>query len=160
MRIYGFAFGSGNVSAWTLWKIKNIDCCYQIFPNNLDRYIEMLLRDQPECILGLGVYSGVDQDKIRIETKYTNKFRDDFIDSSSLQEFNINPYLKPSILSKYSNSIGDTYCNLVSWKILQLIIQKKLQSQYCFLHIPTKIKVWTVAKEIMLMIEELKRRSE
>lgn len=42
------------------------------------------MREQPGYILGLGVYSGKDQDKIRIETKCTNQFRNDFINGDKL----------------------------------------------------------------------------
>lgn len=147
MQIYGFAFGR-NLSASVLWRLKNIDCCYQIFPNNLDRYLQMLLHDQPEYILGLGVYSGVDQDKIRIETKCSNQFRNDFIKGNEFEEILISPYLKPSILTKYAEGIGNSYCNMVSWQIMQLILQKKLRSQYTFLHIPKSLGTITLVKEI------------
>lgn len=30
-QIYGFAFNKGNVSAYALWRLKNIDACYQVF---------------------------------------------------------------------------------------------------------------------------------
>jgi len=151
MQIYGFAFGK-NLSAFVLWRLKNIDCCYQIFPNNLDRYLQMILHDQPEYILGLGVCSGVDQDKIRIETKCSNQFRNDFIEGNKFEETLISPYLKPSILTKYAEGIGNSYCNLVSWRIMQLILQKKLRSQYTFLHIPKSLGMTTLVKEIDSLI--------
>lgn len=70
-RIYGFAF-SGLSSL--LYRLKEIDCCYLIFGEaSINKYIEFLLHDQPEYIIGLGLYSGKDQDKIRIETLCSNK---------------------------------------------------------------------------------------
>ena len=66
-QIYGLAFRKDDLGAYTLRRLKNIDCCYQIWPNNLESYLTDLLHNKPEYILGLGIYSGRDQDKIRIE---------------------------------------------------------------------------------------------
>ena len=158
MQIYGFAFGR-NLSAYVLWRLKNIDCCYQIFPNNLDRYLQMILHDQPEYILGLGVYSGIDQDKIRIETKCSNQFRNDFIEENKFEEILMNPFLKPFQLSKYATGIGNFYCNLVSWKIMRFILQKKLKSQYTFLHIPKSLGTIMLVKEIDFLMKVLHDKS-
>jgi len=88
--IYGFAL-SGSTNQ-ILWQLKQIDCCYFVFPNNISHYLQMLLMDQPTYILGLGSYSGVDQDKIRIETKCSNRFRNDFVDGSQYKEIAIEPF--------------------------------------------------------------------
>lgn len=132
--IYGFAL-SGRTSR-ILYKLRQIDCCYIVSPNNIEQYLEMLIHDQPEYILGLGTYSGVDQDKIRIETICTNQFRNEYLDSDIKQQVDINPYLQSSSVFKYTNAIGNSHCNLVSWKIMQLINSSKLKSKYTFLHIP------------------------
>ncbi len=158
MQIYGFAFGR-NLSAYILWRLREIDCCYEIFPNNLDQYLQMILHDQPECILGLGVYSGVDQDKIRIETKCSNQFRNDFIEGNKIEDISIDPYLKPSLLSKYATGIGNSYCNLVSWKIMRLILQKKLKSRYTFLHIPKSLGATVLVKQIDSLIGVFRDKS-
>lgn len=156
MRTYGFAFGKGNVGADTLWRLREIDCCYQIWPNNLDRYLELLLQDRPDFILGLGAYSGRDQDRIRIETKCTNKFRNDFLEGDELIEVPINSYLRPSGKSKLAQGIGNSFCNLTSWEIMKLINEDKLPSRYTFLHIPNKMKTRFVVQEIDKMLAEFK----
>lgn len=120
-QIYGFALGG---TKNLLYRLKNIDCCYLVFPNNLDMYLDMLIHDQPDYVLGLGSYSGVDQDKVRIETICTNQFRNNLIDSNTPQKMEINPFLQPTNKMKYASAIGNSYCNLVSWKIMQLINQK------------------------------------
>lgn len=144
-RVYGFALGS---TGRLLYRLKNIDCCYLVFPNNLDKYLDMLLHDQPPHILGLGSYSGVDQDKIRIETICSNQFRNDLVEGDQYTEAEIKPFLKPTEAMKYAKAIGNSYCNQISWKIITLINQGKLRSQYTFLHIPKTIKPWIAAPEI------------
>lgn len=158
MQIYGFAFGKANVSVYTLWQLKNINCCYQVFPNNFESYLRFLLHNKPEYILGLGVYSGRDQGKIRIEKVCTNKFRNDFIEGDSLAEIKIKPYLQPSQNSKFAQGIGNFYCNLISWKIMKLINEKRLASKYTFLHIPKKMKTWLAVAEIDRMLTAFKER--
>lgn len=157
MQIYGFAFGKGNISAYTLWRLKNINCCYQVFPNNFDSYLNFLTHDQSEYILGLGVYSGGDQDKIRIEKVCTNKFRNDIVEGDGLIEKKIDPYLKPSENSKYTQGIGNSWCNLTSWKIMKLINEGELASKYTFLHIPKKMKTWLAVTEIDKMLAAFKK---
>ena len=157
MQIHGFGFIK-NVSAHTLYGLKNIDCCYLLCGSkSIDKYLEFLLHDQPEYILGLGQFFG-EQDKIRIETKCFNNFKDRAI--SPEKEFkqcvDINPFLKPQSISKFSESIGTSYCNLVSWKIMELINSSKLHSHYTFLHIPKQLTVNVATEEINQILSEFK----
>ena len=146
-QIYGFALGS---TSRLLYRLKNIDCCYLVFPNNLDKYLNMLIHDQPPYILGLGSYSGVDQDKIRIETICSNQFRNDFVDDNQYAETEIKPFLKPTAMMKYAKTIGNFYCNQISWKIMQLINQGKLHSQILISRKPSntriKYRIWILWK--------------
>lgn len=97
----------------------------------------MLLHDQPSHILGLGSYSGIDQDKIRIETITKNHFRNDPIESNAPEEIVINNFLKTSSENfKIASALGNSYCNFISWKIMRLIDSGLLRSKYSFLHIP------------------------
>ncbi len=144
-QVYGFALGS---TGRLLYRLKNIDCCYLVFPNNLDKYLDILVHDQPKYILGLGSYSGVDQDKIRIETICSNQFHNDFVDGDQYIETEIKPFLKSTAAIKYTRAIGNSYCNQTSWKIMRLINQGNLHSQYTFLHIPKTMKPQTIAPEI------------
>lgn len=152
-QIYGFALGS---TGGLLYRLKNINCCYLVYPNNLDMYLDMLMRDQPQYILGLGSYSGVDQEKIRIETLSSNQFRNGSVEGNKYVEVEIKPFLLPTKIMKYANAIGNSYCNQTSWQIMKLINQGKLTSQYTFLHIPKSIPFWTVTQEIDLALLEFK----
>jgi hypothetical protein len=69
--LYGFAL-SGFTSR-LLWRLKPLHMCYNVWPNNIDHYLDILLHGQPKYILGLGTYSGVDQESIRIETIAKNQ---------------------------------------------------------------------------------------
>ena len=144
-QIYGFALGS---TGRLLYRLKNIDCCYLVFSNNMDKYLAMLIHDQPRYILGLGSYSGVDQDKIRIETICSNQFRNGLVEGNKYVEVEIKPFLKITATMKYTKATGNSYCNQISWEIMRLINQSELHSQYTFLHIPKTMKPWTIAPEI------------
>lgn len=61
--VYSFAIGG---TKRVLYRLKNIDCCYLVFSNNFEKYIDMLLHDQPKFIVGLGT-SNTNQDSIEIE---------------------------------------------------------------------------------------------
>lgn len=152
-QIYGFALGG---TSRILYRLKNINCCYLIFPNNIYHYLNILLHDQPSYILGMGSYSGIDQDKIRLETVCSNQFRNDCVEGNTHAEMRINPFLKPTPQMKLAAGIGNSYCNLVSWKIMQLINGSQLRSRYTFLHIPKTMKSWVSSQEIDRMLHEFK----
>lgn len=139
--LYGFSL-SGQTSR-ILWKLKNVDMCYEVWSNNIDHYLKMLIHDQPKHILGLGTYTGVDKDKIRIETITTNQFRNNVIEDTFpiSKEIIINPFIKESVNTKLASALGNSWCNLISYKIMRLIEDKKLKSKYTFLHIPSSFKV-------------------
>lgn len=145
-QIYGFAL-SGNTGR-ILYRLKQIDCCYLVHPNNIEHYLEMLLHDQPPYVLGLGTYSGADQGQIRIETICTNQFRNSYVDGNEKKVVAVNSFLFQSSQMKIAKAIGNSHCNLVSWKIMQLINQDKLNAQYTFLHIPKNIKPRVVTEMI------------
>ncbi len=96
-QIYAFSFPpTKNI----LYKLRNTDCSYITNPNNFSHYLKLLLHDQPKYILGLGSYSGVDQDKIRIETICTNQFRNEFEDGTQKQT-SLTYFLQPN---EYENT--------------------------------------------------------
>ena len=153
--IYGFAFIK-NVSAYTLYRLKNVGCCYLLCgAASIDKYLEFLLHDQPEYILGLGQFFGSQQNQIRIETKCANNFKNRAINSQfGIKEtVRMVPFLKPQGLSVLSESIGNSYCNLVSWKIMELINKQKLKSKYTFIHIPKYMPVRLSTEEINQLSE-------
>jgi len=129
--IYGFSLNYIGTKA--LYKLKLLDCCYIVYSNNIDHYLNMLLHDQPEFILGLGGYSGGQQNDIKVEA-----------------------FSKPLNEANYSPKFGNALCSLISWKITQLINQKTLRSKYAYLHIPST----TPLNKIVLTIEEILKESQ
>lgn len=135
--LYAFALTSG--FGRLLYKLKSPDHCYIVYSNNIDHYLNLLVHDQPSHILGLGSYSGIDQNKIRIERITTNQFRNDKIEENVPDRLDINNFLSlpmPNNHFKYADAIGNSWCNLISWKIIRLIENGTLNSMYTFLHIP------------------------
>jgi pyrrolidone-carboxylate peptidase len=100
-------------------------------------------QQQPKYIIGCGIYSGMDQSKIRIETRCSNQFRNR-TPGTEYEVFEIKPFVKLNENMKYGYTMGNSWCNLVSFKIISLIKQQKLKSQYTFLHIPKSMPVPTI----------------
>ena len=128
-------------------QLRNTDCSYIINQNNLDHYLKLLLQDQPKCILGLGSYSGINQEKIRIETVCTNQFRNNY-DGGVPKQITLNYFLQPNENLKLGKAMGNSYCNQISWKIMELISGGELSSKYTFLHIPKSMPAWQAANFI------------
>jgi len=134
-----------------LYRLKSPDHCYIVYSNNIDHYLDLLVHDQPSYILGLGSYSGIDQDKIRIERITTNQFRNDKIEDITTDKLEINNFLTiPSSNNyfKYADAMGNSWCNLISWKIMRLIKNGTLHSKYSFLHIPKSFDQKLASDEI------------
>ncbi len=150
--LYGFSL-SGFTSK-LLWRLKPLDMCYNVWPNNIDRYLEMLIHDQPKHIVGLGTYPGVDQDFIRIETLAKNQFRNSVIEKEFplSKKLLIKPFVKQVPGAKFASGLGNSWCNFVSWKIVRLIEGKILQSQYSFMHIPNSFVFRNALETVELML--------
>jgi hypothetical protein len=97
---------------------------------------------KPKRVLGLGDYNGRDQDKLRIETICNNKFRNQVLKENNLE---IKPFLKPLNRSKYAKGLGNSWCNLVSLKIVN---SKVADLEYCFIHVPKDFDIDGAVKEI------------
>ena len=153
--LFGFSL-SGQTSR-ILWKLKNVDMCYEVYSNNIDHYLKMLIHDQPKYILGMGTYTGVDKDNIRIETVTKNQFRNDVIENAFLisKQIVIDPFVKESENTKIASALGNSWCNLISWKIMRLIENKELKSQYTFLHIPSSFNSDFAVEIIDRLTEQL-----
>lgn len=73
-----------------LHKLKLSDCCCVIKDNQIDKHLDLLTHKQPTHVLWLGSYSGIDQDKIRIERLTTNRFRNEKIEKDGSDKLTIN----------------------------------------------------------------------
>lgn len=149
-----YAFVLTNSLGKLLYKLRTPDHCYLVWSNNIDHYLNILLHDQPEFILGMGVYSGVDQDAIRIETITTNKFQNDLIETNiELKSLSINYFLKPDDSDvKLASEVDNSLWNLISWKIMRLINNGSLKSRYTFLQIPKQFPSYEAVSFIEQML--------
>ncbi len=80
-------------------------------------------------ILGMGKYSGRDTNALRIETICSSKFRNS---KSKIATKPIPYFLQPSDGIKLARGIGNSWCNLVSYKLVREFPKKP----YTFVHIP------------------------
>lgn len=143
-----FWFGR-NISTRVMYKLRNTHSSYQVFSNNLDHYLWLLLHWQPNHILGLGMYSWRDQDALRIETHCSNQFRNEYMHSQKKEAITLQPFLTPdNSLWKFANGMGNSLCNKTSYEIMQLIRTWELHSQYTFIHIPMSFSCSVAAREI------------
>ena len=155
-RLFGFAFTRFNISARTLYGLSNIDHRYLLWGEaSMGSYLKLLIENQPKYILGMGIYTGKDKDYIKIETVCTNQFRRSFMSEDSLLTQSINPFVQESGLCLFSQSIGTSYCNLISWKIMSAISNGNLKSQYTFLHIPKLMNVEASTLDVQNLINNI-----
>ena len=145
MKIVAFGFEKNiseqvlkNLKTEEIHALKSDKSVIQCFVNNL-------FTDVPELVLGLGMYSGRDKDKLRIETSY----------NLGTEKFAINYFLEPSLHSKLSDGIGNSYCNFVSGLIMEKIKSDGLNTRYSFIHIPKSFDVDLAVSEIEGMLSSI-----
>lgn len=146
MKLLAFAF-QDNISSSILQKLDIVNKFY--LPSNnrkIENFVEELVKINPHYILGLGMYSGKDKDKLRIETLC--------LDENETRQ--INYFLTPHIQTKLAKGIGNSYCNFVSFQIMKEIENKKLNTKYTFIHIPRTFDIDEAIAEINQMLSELK----
>lgn len=158
MAIYAFAFQKWNIGVRVLYRLNNIDHCYPVWPNNFSRYLDMLIHDQPEYVLGLGSYPGRDQDHIRIETVCTNRFGNGFLAGNILQTRQINSFIPLLPGFKLADNLGTFWCNRASWEITGLIQSGKLSARFAFLHLPQKDQAAKLSLLIDRALGDLNKR--
>jgi hypothetical protein len=112
--------------------------------SSIENFVEDMCCKKASYIVSLGEYSGVDRDKLRYETECNKKFR-----NSNLAGFNIlknDNFLKTGKLSRYTSGMGNSWCNLLSIKMLNA---PKKNYRYAFIHIPKSFDVQKAVNEIL-----------
>jgi pyrrolidone-carboxylate peptidase len=114
------------------------DCCDIYSIESSERAIEGCLNEvdfsKYDYVIGVGQYSGRDQDKIRIERSCSAQFRNK---NRGAKRIKIPYFLSENECMKLSDGIGNSYCNLLSYNI----VTKFPAIKYTFLHIPCNIKL-------------------
>ena len=109
-----------------------LDCDKYYLNSNTDDIKSFVLNTdfaKYDYVLGIGDYSGKDQDYIRIETRCSSQFRNN---KTNLTYIKIPYYFKADDGVKLASGIGNSWCNLVSY----LILCKSPYLKYTFLHVP------------------------
>lgn len=107
----------------------------------IERFVAQTDFSQYKNIIGMGMYSGKDKDRVRIETECSSQFRNN---KENLQKLAIPYSMGESDIFKLAKCIGNSWCNLVSFRLLA---SGKI-TNYTFLHIPPTMSVEKVAKAI------------
>jgi pyrrolidone-carboxylate peptidase len=156
--VWGFAYSRRNLGVTTLYSIEQFDFRYLIFPNNIDRYLEKIQIERPNLIIGLGMTRT--GKSIKVEGICKNNFGQKQIDKD--QEINTEVQISASKMIQklpqgfiFAETIGNSYCNLMSWKIQQLIEQNNLQTKLVFIHIPKKSDKELLERGIQSIVGQL-----
>ncbi|GEM_PF-2300452 len=133
--LLAFAF-KGNISEQVLSKLHISDSLYlHSTTESIALFLRKIQTIQSRFILGLGMYSGRDRDKLRMETICSNRFRNSIL-GNTVKYWKINYFLKPNADVKPASGIGNSYCNYISFQIGTLIQKQNLDLHYTFIHIP------------------------
>jgi len=137
----------------------------------IENFVEQVLLLKPAFILGMGEYSGRDQDKLRVEERCTHKFRNRRV--GEIPSYEIRPFeghlrgvRLPNeklqahlggVLMKHTRAMGNSYCNLVSYLLMHEITKNKLRTKYGFIHIPRFFDVKIAGQEIQNLLKHTRR---
>lgn len=147
MKYLAVAF-RGNISARVLERI-NFDGLEKHYLSSgrvaIESYVSKLELDRYNLILGMGLYTGRDQEKIRIELSTNSRFRNDI---SELEVLLIPYNFQSQGLFKLADGIGNSYCNRLSYFMTSRIETLDKKIPYTFLHIPRKVDPEQAAMEI------------
>ena len=98
-----------------------------------------------ERVIGMGMYSGRDKDRVRIETECSSKFRNK---KENLTRLPIPYFIYENDIFKLAKGIGNSWCNLVSFRL----IKTQKVANYTFLHVPRTMSVTKVANAVRTVL--------
>lgn len=106
--------------------------------SSIDTFLEDLLMVQPDQILGLGEYPA-ETDKVLIEARCYNTFQNEKISEDGPSMLPIPFFIPPGKNLKVSDTMGNSFHNLISYKIMEKKATGELHAAYTFLHIPKNL---------------------
>ena len=71
----------------------------------------------------------------------------------------MDPFVIPTQEMKYASAMGNSECNYISWKIMELVDEGRLNARYTFLHLPKSMnvsKITNILSECISVIMEEK----
>lgn len=131
-------FGFKNTNSEMILSVLNsehTDCI--LVDKNVNSLLTYIMLNAPNQILGIGEYSGRDQDKIRIETVCRNKFRNTIIHTNQPNEITFKNILPTDQYFKRGVGMGNSWCNLMSFEINSTFPD----INFTFLHIPKSLSI-------------------
>ena len=118
----------------------------------IDKLLEFIKKENPEFILGLGRYSRSGT-KLRLETISHNLFKKEEIGTQA--QFKLHNFVGESESFSIGDNMGNSWCNLVSYKIMELIDYGEIQSRYSFIHIPKKFDIKKASDILQKIVKEI-----
>lgn len=116
--------------------------------SGIEKALNTLLANTYRKVIALGMYSGIDKNELRIETTCNTRFRNNKI--FDIKHHSLSQSLKPTEHVKYARGLGNSWCNLLSVKILN---HPSLQgTEYSFIHIPKSFDSKTASELIHQMV--------
>lgn len=113
----------------------------------IEEFIESTDFKEYDYILAMGMYSGRDQYRIRIETECSSRFRNT---GSNEEKIRVPYFMQPTNEMKFTKGIGNSWCKRLSYKILS----KSPNYHYTFLHIPKSLDPLQAAKNIDVQLHK------
>lgn len=151
-----FVFAFKGTIAERVLSTMNLASAYFLDSNidALDALVLRTSREAPAFVIGMGQYTGRDNDRLRIETMCSNQFRNGHI-GGTRQELRMHDFLLPGPSSKVATGIGNSWCNAISFQMISMIRIHKLTTRYAFIHIPKAFPVKDAVLELLSMIESI-----
>lgn len=142
MKVLAFGFQE-NSSGEIIWQLDERvhKVALESDAHAIDSFIAKTNFEDYDYIVGVSSYSGIDNDKIRMETVCTSQFRNNKTD---LVHIKIQPFFQSTGEFKLGNHMGNSYCNLVCHKLLE----KHPGLKFTFLHVPKSYSQKNAAREI------------
>lgn len=120
----------------------------------IDKFVSEVDLDAYKYVVGFGLYTGPDKDKLRVETRYTNKFKTSII-AKHPEATNVEPLFRDNDCVKSAQATGNSYCNLVSYRFTQRISEEGARTKYNFIHIPRGFDINLAAETIREQLPSL-----
>ncbi len=136
---------------------------YKIFllPNDIIKDSEILIdalsKERYDYVISFGQRPNI-KNKIHVETTARDGelYIDTDLDCNKLMQL----FKKQGIATKISHNAGTSFCNSLYWNGLKYIIEKKLDTQMVFVHIPFEKNIDDFegfSQKIFQVLDELKR---
>ena len=133
-----------NISANLVIKLNGvdtfiIDCTTnELGIDNTQDLLNKIKKTYYSYILGVGIYTSK-KSKVKFEKTAKNKFRNDLIVKKAPDSYDISEFLSvPGNIGNIieSHKMGNSWCNMTSYKIKHTLVEYEIPTENGFVHIP------------------------